>query len=248
VSGSQRPVCIVALAGLSGAAAAAALAALSGPLYRLDWLSLGEAFELLRWAAYGAAAASFVCLAGLLRARPGSRRRGAWAAAAGLAIAGTTAWIPLSHQYRAQSVPAIHDITTDSTHPPEFRAVLPLRPAGANSLVYAGDDLARRQQQAYPDIGPALFDAHPIEVFNAALASAREMNWRIVEVARDAGRIEAVATTFWFGFRDDVVVRVRSAEGGTRVDVRSVSRVGVSDIGTNAARVRDFMDALKSRF
>lgn len=247
VSGPQRPLCVLALAGLAGAAGAAALAALSGPLYRLDWLSLGGAFVLLRWAAYGAAAASLVCIAGLVRARPGSRRRGAWAAAAGLVIAGITAWIPLSHQNRAESVPAIHDITTDIVDPPEFRAVLPLRPEGANSLVYDGEDLARRQQQAYPDIGPALFEAHPIDVFNGALASAREMNWRIVEVARDAGRIEAVATTFWFGFRDDVIVRIRSAERGTRVDVRSVSRLGISDTGTNAARIRRYLDALKSR-
>ena len=60
------------------------------------------------------------------------------------------------------------------------------------------------------------------------------------------GRLEATARTRWFGFRDDVVVRVRPDGAGSRVDVRSVSRVGRSDLGTNARRIRGFMDALRS--
>jgi len=61
-----------------------------------------------------------------------------------------------------------------------------------------------------------------------------------------AGRIEATDTTFWFGFKDDIVVRVAPAPGGSRVDVRSTSRVGLSDVGTNAARIRKYLRALQS--
>lgn len=84
-------------------------------------------------------------------------------------------------------------------------------------------------------------------MFSAALATAREMGWTVVDSAADDGRIEAVATTFWFGFNDDVVIRVTESGSGTRVDMRSVSRVGVSDVGTNAARIRAFLAVLKER-
>ena len=70
------------------------------------------------------------------------------------------------------------------------------------------------------------------------------MGWQIVDANAREGRIEATATTFWFGFKDDVVVRIVPAPGGSRVDVRSVSRVGVSDVGANAKRVRDFLQKL----
>jgi uncharacterized protein (DUF1499 family) len=58
-----------------------------------------------------------------------------------------------------------------------------------------------------------------------------------------AGLVEATATTFWFGFKDDVVVRVVANAAGSRIDIRSVSRVGQSDIGANAARIEKFLAA-----
>lgn len=248
MSGRRRGYCPVAIAGLGLACAAAGLGVLSGMLYRFEWLALGDAFTLLRWAAYGGVAALLVCVAGLVRARPGGSRRGFPAVVAGLVLAGVVVWIPFSHQDRAREVPPIHDITTDTRDPPEFRAVLPLRPADANSLEYGGEPLARQQQQAYPDIAPLILDAPPAPVFDAALETAREQGWEIVEAARGAGRLEAVDTTFWFGFRDDIVVRIRDdGADGTRVDMRSVSRVGRSDIGTNADRVRRYLDALAAR-
>jgi uncharacterized protein (DUF1499 family) len=72
------------------------------------------------------------------------------------------------------------------------------------------------------------------------------MDWQIVSADTAAGRLEATATTRWFGFKDDVVVRIRPDATGSRVDVRSVSRVGKSDVGTNAARVRTFLARLAS--
>ena len=71
------------------------------------------------------------------------------------------------------------------------------------------------------------------------------MGWEIVASDPAAGRIEATDTTFWFGFKDDVVVRVAAAPDGSRVDVRSLSRVGLSDVGTNAARIRKYLDGAR---
>jgi uncharacterized protein (DUF1499 family) len=70
------------------------------------------------------------------------------------------------------------------------------------------------------------------------------MRWEVVAADAAAGRIEATATTPWFGFRDDIVVRIVPADGGSRVDVRSVSRVGKGDLGVNARRIREFLGRL----
>ncbi len=245
--GTSGKLSTLAVLGCFLALAAAVTGASAGLLYRWDVLALRDAFDLLRWAAWGGLVAGAVSVLGLVRSRPGSGRRGFLTALAGLCIGATVFWIPYDHQQTARRVPAIHDITTDPDDPPEFRAVLSLRPDSANSLEYGGAGLARQQRQAYPDIAPAVFDAPRDAVYNAALATARDMGWTIVDSAADDGRIEAVATTLWFGFDDDVVVRVTESGSGTRVDMRSVSRIGVSDVGKNAARLRAFMTALKER-
>jgi uncharacterized protein (DUF1499 family) len=79
----------------------------------------------------------------------------------------------------------------------------------------------------------------------SAVAAARAMGWEVVAADRASGRIEATDTTRFFGFKDDVVIRVQAAPGGSRVDVRSVSRVGGSDVGTNATRIRAYLARLR---
>lgn len=244
---ASRSLSLIALLGFVIAVAAALGGGLAGPAYRWDILELGDAFTLLRWAAYGGLAAVTISLIGLVRTRPGAGRRGLLLSVLGVMLGGAIFWVPYSHQRLAQSVPPIHDITTDTESPPQFKAVVPLRPDDANSLQYGGDSLARRQREAYPDIRPAVFDRPDETVFQAALDTATGLGWRVVASDEGDGRIEAVDTTAWFGFRDDVVVRIGTDNGGTRVDVRSVSRVGVSDVGKNAARIREFMAALEER-
>ena len=87
-------------------------------------------------------------------------------------------------------------------------------------------------------------DATPADAFKRALQAARDMGWEIVAADAAAGRIEATDTTFWFGFKDDVVIRVEADGAGSRVDLRSVSRVGVGDVGANAARIRAYLRTL----
>jgi uncharacterized protein (DUF1499 family) len=99
------------------------------------------------------------------------------------------------------------------------------------------------QRAAYPDIEPLIVSVPPLEAYDAALAVITKRKWRIVDVrppqtGRREGRIEAVARTPLMGFRDDIVVRVRAAEDGARIDMRSASRYGVHDFGANASRLR----------
>jgi len=140
-------------------------------------------------------------------------------------------------------LPAVNDITTDPIDPPRFEAISRLRPRGANPIAYAGAAATKLQRGAYPDIEPLIVSVPPLEAYDAALAVITKRKWRIVDVrppqtGRREGRIEAVARTPLMGFRDDIVVRVRAAEDGARIDMRSASRYGKHDFGANASRLR----------
>jgi Protein of unknown function (DUF1499) len=163
----------------------------------------------------------------------------------GLLLAGVTVGLPYRFSQIAKRVPPIHDITTDMTDPPAFVAVLPLRASATNSAVYAGDSIAALQRAAYPDVQPLVLPVPPLAAFERAVAAANAMGWEIVAGDSPSGRLEATATTTWFGFKDDVVVRIRAEGGGSRIDVRSVSRVGRSDVGANAARITRYLRELQ---
>jgi len=181
---------------------------------------------------------------------------GGWIAAV-LAIAvgaGGLAYAASVREY-ASTIPPIHDISTDTENPPQFsNALIDRRGAESNSVDYAEkiDPRSERplpevQAEAYPEIQPMTFNVAPDLVYEAALNTARDMGWKVGTDSPEAGLFEATDTTFWFGFKDDVVVRVTALEdGGTRVDARSVSRVGVSDLGANAARLVAFEANLRS--
>jgi len=145
----------------------------------------------------------------------------------------------------ARSVPPIHDISTDLEDPPAFSAVAPLRADAPNPAAWAGEENAARQREAYADLDTLVVDATPADVVRRGTEIARAFGWEVVASEPDTGRLEATDTTFWFGFRDDIVLRARPEGGGTAVDVRSKSRVGVSDLGTNAKRIREFLAALE---
>jgi uncharacterized protein (DUF1499 family) len=135
----------------------------------------------------------------------------------------------------------IHDITTDTENPPDFVAILPLR-RDSNPAEYGGPEIAAKQHAAYPDIRPLAVGISPSRAYEAALATAVAMKWQIVQGSPSERRIEAVATTRWFGFKDDIVIRISpAANGGSVLDIRSASRVGLSDLGTNARRIRTFL-------
>jgi uncharacterized protein (DUF1499 family) len=141
--------------------------------------------------------------------------------------------------YRASKLPQITDITTDPGNPPRFDVLARLRPRGSSA--YPGAQAAALQHKAYPDLDPLEYDAPAQMAYRVALDIVTKRHWHIVDAVPPAmrrdGMIEAVARTLIMGFRDDVVVRVHAEGRGTRIDVRSASRYGFQDFGTNAKRV-----------
>lgn len=141
----------------------------------------------------------------------------------------------------SRGVPPIHDISTDVADPPVFEQALSLRGASANSLETEPETI-NQQLDAYPDVKTLRSDLAIEQAFARALAVAEALHWEITRSDLDAGIIEAVDTTRVMGFKDDVVIRLRTDAEGTLVDLRSVSRVGVSDLGANAARILQFIE------
>jgi hypothetical protein len=220
-----------------------ALAA-AGPLHHLGLVGLTGAFTILKWAVYGAVATLVLAVAGLIVAARRWSAKGTALTALVLALislgsVGALAW-------KASRRPAIHDVSTDLVQPPPFLAVIPLRAKADNPVDYGGPAVAEKQRAAYPDVQPALLNVPTSRAFDRALAAARAMGWELVASDPEGGRIEATDTTFWFGFKDDVVVRVLPQPNGSRIDIRSLSRAGVGDLGTNAARIRRYLAAVKA--
>jgi uncharacterized protein (DUF1499 family) len=172
-------------------------------------------------------------------------RRALGASLAGLALSLAVAGPPLYYWRTVERVPRIHDISTDTDNPPLYVAVVPLRKGAENPTDYNAE-VAAQQKMAYPDIAPVMLDVPPAQAFARAERAALSMGWDIVIVAPADLRIEATDTTLLFGFKDDIVVRVAPSGNGSRVDVRSLSRVGKSDFGVNANRIRKFLRELSA--
>lgn len=235
---STRIAVIVLIAAVS----AAVMLGLSGVGYQQELWTLRTAFAIVKWSAYAGIVIGLLALAGVTAAR--RERTALRNYVAALLLCVVTVALPWSWQRKANSVPPIHDITTDTREPPAFVAVLPLRATAKNPTEYGGDSVASLQHAAYPDLIPIPLSVTPAVAFARVRAAASAMRWELVAADSATGRLEATATTRWFGFKDDVVVRVRADGATSRVDVRSLSRIGGSDVGTNAERIRAFVALL----
>ena len=172
-------------------------------------------------------------------------------AAMGTIASALAYYIPVSYgPPEGVTYPPIHDVSTDTVNPPEFVAVLRLRADSPNSVVYGvarnttHETLAEMQTEAFPDLLPLVINEPPDAVFQRALDAINELGWELVAQVPEEGRIEATDTTFWFRFKDDIVIRIKPTAGGTVIDARSLSRVGLGDVGTNAKRLRAFFATL----
>lgn len=166
-------------------------------------------------------------------------------AVAGLFVAAALYGAGAAFKTKGKSVPPIHDITTDTENPPQFKEILKLRVDAPNSSIYVGGEVAELQKKAYPEVTGKFIDSSKKQVFADALELAKNFGWEIVDQNPEEGQIEAVATTFFFGFKDDVVIRISELEAKkSKVDMRSVSRVGKSDLGANAKRINAFLTKL----
>lgn len=164
---------------------------------------------------------------------------------------GYAGWM-LSWVYTARSLPAIHDVSTDLADPPQFR-MLALRTDNLDDVPGADDPEMRGlnpqqrweslHRRAYGDVRTVRINEPVVDVVAKAERLAKARDWDVAIADPIEGRVEATATTALFRFKDDVVLRIRPSEDGKSsvVDMRSVSRVGVSDLGVNAKRVRAFL-------
>jgi uncharacterized protein (DUF1499 family) len=230
---------------LGVACAAALLLVLAGMGSRFGWWHFRTGFALLGYGAYGGIGALLLAVWGGILA--GRRRQTAGIVLAAVAFAGglTVAAVPASWRMSARKLPVIHDITTDTVHPPQFVAVLSLRKGAPNPADYGGPEVAEQQKTAYADLRTEVMNLPTDRAFERALTAAKAAGWRIVAAEPQQGRIEAIDTTFWFGFTDDIVIRTVAAGERTLLDIRSVSRVGKSDVGTNARRIRSYLKRLR---
>ncbi len=221
----------------------------------LDW-RVGFGLMTYMWGRYVLFGALVIGLIALPLAFFTPPRRGVMSALLALLIPAAGLGYGIYVGAQARDVPPIHDITTDMIEPPSFseevaaaRAAVP----DGNSLDLAnkrtgdGRTFMALQREAYPDIAHISTSVDPARAFEAALALAREQGWSIGRSDAASGAIEAVAESFWYGFKDDIAIRVRADGSGARVDMRSVSRVGRSDLGANAARMGPFLAALRTR-
>ena len=232
------------LIAFSVAAIAIVVLGAAGPVYRLG-ASLATAYEIMRWAAYIGLAASLIAAGSTVFSYRGRRWMGTLVSVLALIVGLTAIAIPMSWQRRAQRLPSIHDITTDLENPPTFEAILAKRVDAPNRLDRT-PQLSLLQKEGYPDLAPVTLPTAPATAFDRALRVAQSRGWEIVTADKSSGRIEATDTTRWFGFTDDVVVRLTPWGTATRVDVRSVSRHGLTDTGTNARRIRRFLAAIQA--
>lgn len=231
--------------------AVALLAALpqigSGPGRQIGYWDHNFGFKILEWGAYAGLGAAGACLIGSFFAWRNGRRGLMAAGLIGLVLGGLIAYVPWSLLRAHRIPPPLYDISTDTANPPAYVAALELRKATARLPAEYPVSFAAQQQQAYPDIKPVLLDQPPNVAFDRALRAARQMSgWNIHAAKPEDGRIEAVAKTLWYGFEDDVVIRVMAAEGGSRIDIRSTGRIARRDGGANARRVQEYIKKLNA--
>jgi len=233
---------------LALAGTAVVLLALAPIGWRAGWWHFRfSLLTLMPWAAYFGLAAVIVSVLALVIGLSRLDWRGIALAVVALIGGGLIAYVPWHYDQIRQTVPPIHDITTDLENPPAFVAVVPLRQGeGINPVAYEGGKTAEQQRRAYPNVVPLTVGLAPDAAFERALDTAEHMGWTIVSADKARGRIEASQRSRWMGFTDDIVVRITPVSSGSRIDLRSSSRYGRSDFGVNADRIRAYLTALRA--
>lgn len=226
------------------AIAAFVLVCAAGPGTRNGFWSWETGIAFIRYGTFAGLAAALGALILLVTLAVPKFRVRPWVPAVALVVGVAAALPGIMLVNKAKSVPWIHDVTTDMVDPPAFVALAEARKASPNGLDHGGPAIAEEQRKGYPDIKPLIVKTPPNATVQRAIDAARSLGWDIAASDAAAGRIEATDTTAWFGFKDDVVVRIRPEGEGSRVDVRSASRVGLSDLGANADRIRRFLAKL----
>ena len=219
------------------------LVALPGPLYKYGIVDLGTAFTGFKFGVFSGIAALILLVLQILFKRK-TVTFGSTIMA--LLLSTIAIAIPLSMLNKGKSVPPIHDISTDLVNPPEFVVIAPLRADAPNPVEYAGVEAATQQRAAYPELQTLHYPQSKSELVEATKQVIDHLGWQLVNIDANQGIIEATDRTMWFGFKDDVIVRITDNGSERLVDIRSKSRVGGSDLGKNAERIHGFIEELDS--
>lgn len=217
------------------------LVALPGPLYKYGIVDLGTAFTGFKFGVFSGIAALILLVLQIVFKRKTVTIGSTIVAVVLSAIAIA---MPLSMMNKGKNVPPIHDISTNMISPPEFVAIAPLRADAPNPVEYAGAEAAKQQRDAYPDLKTLSYTQSKSELVKATEQAINNLGWDLVNSDVDKGIVEATDSTMWFGFKDDVVVRVTDNGSERLLDIRSKSRVGGSDLGKNAERIHNFINEL----
>lgn len=225
--------------------ASTVLFVMSGYGYQWGIWDLGAAFSLLTNSAYAAIGLIFLNMGGLYLVYRSGYKRGYIMIVAGLLLTIAVFGTGKYWQGQAEMYPPIHDITTDLENPPEFDALVEVRADSPNPPEYAGEETAEMQREVYSHIEPVFISTPYEEVFDKAVSLVESYGWELVNADRATGVIEATDKLAWFGFKDDVVLRLTTVAGETRIDMRSKSRIGRGDLGVNAHRIEMFLSDLE---
>lgn len=224
---------------------AAMVVAIAGPGYRFDAWPLFQAFDIMRIGAWASAATGVLAILCILYLMWRRRFLGVLLALPAVAVSAAALYVPWQMAELARTRPTISDISTDVGDPPQFVALKAARDQAQNGSGWSGN--AELQRQHYLDIAPVTLPGGTATVLPLVEATARDMGWTVALADANAGRLEASHRTQWFGFVDDVVVRLRPEGDKVVVDIRSASRIGANDLGQNAERIRDFLGRLQAR-
>ena len=240
----------------------AAFVGLAGPMARIGVLEPLQALRMSSTLSTPLMIAGGLSLIGLVQAFLKARENIPLAVIA-TAAAGVVVFFLLQMKSMVAANPFIHDLTTDFENPPAIVAAAAAPRKNPPDYVGAetaprdeeGRTIAEAQRAAFPDIVAIYVRANLDETKAAALDAFDRMELKLLAEGpagadEAAGwRLEAVATSFWYGFKDDFVVRLSPQDDGRmRIDMRSKSRVGTSDLGANAKRMRDFAGHMDARF
>ena len=217
-------------------------------LHRFGSLATPAALNLLTVSIGGLVLAIIVAVVGLVRIWFGGQI-GAGQAFAGIAIALIGLALPLYYLSQFFLLPRLNDVETTPRQPMQFSQLAAQRPADANRIVEPDLAAAEIQEKAYPDLRPMELERSATETFDIVHEAVKRIGWTIVlnePPGEQPGRIEATDRTMIMGYTDDVLVRVTGDDTHAFIDVRSVSRYGMHDLGANADRIRALFAEVKA--
>ena len=217
-------------------------------LHRFGSLATPAALNLLTVSIGGLVLAIIVALVGIVRIWFGGQM-GAGAAFAAIAIALIGLALPLYYLSQFFLLPRLNDVETTPRQPMQFSQLAAQRPADANRIVEPDLAAAELQEKAYPDLRPMELERSVTETFDIVHEAVKRIGWTIVlnePPGEQPGRIEATDRTMVMGFTDDALIRVTGDDTRAFIDVRSVSRYGLHDLGANADRIRALFAEVKA--